>query len=70
MIKQNKTRLTFILAGLFFAGVAATGCNNGDSEKTATTDSVKTEVKTVKTPVVDSLDSILKGNTKPTPEGH
>lgn len=73
MIKQNKSKLTFILAGIFFAGIIIAGCNNGEADKAATKDSpaaaapAPTEVKKDTMPAGGDTTK-LKGNEKPTPE--
>ncbi|MEP7254725.1 MAG: hypothetical protein ABI666_03060 [Ferruginibacter sp.] len=70
MIKQNKLKLTFILAGVLFAGITITGCNNGDADKAAVKDSTTTVTTVVKNDSIPAKgDSLkLKGNEKPTPE--
>lgn len=49
MIKQNKTKLQFVLGAILFLSVAVTACNNGDKKDTvkdgpAVTDSLKKNV--------------------------
>ena len=64
MIKQNKTKLLLVLSIIFFVCIAFAACNNKESEKTVTTESVTTPVKTDSLPVRDSMDT---GEVKPTP---
>ena len=73
MIKQNKSKLTFILAAVLFAGITFTACNGGEADKAATKDSPATvappptEVKKDSGPAGGDTTK-LKGNEKPTPE--
>lgn len=59
MIKQNKTKLQFILGGILMVTFAVAGCNSGDADKAATKDTPVTEVKTAvpDLPVLDSMDT-------------
>lgn len=73
MIKQNKTKLLFILSAMFFACVLIISCNNNaESEKAETKDTAAPapaapEVKK-DTPAAVIDTAAIKGNTKPTPE--
>jgi len=74
MNKRTKTTLRFILGGFLMATFAVTGCNNTDTEKVTTKDSVTTEVKT-EMPAPAMKDSVkdtmlpTPGNVSPTPGG-
>lgn len=48
MNKQNKTKLQFILGGILLVTFAIAGCNNGKTDKTTTTDTLRTD--TIPTP--------------------
>jgi uncharacterized lipoprotein len=70
MIKQNKTKLPFILGAALLLSVAA--CNNSGEKK----ETVKDEPATTTTPtpapsVKDSTDTMekIKGGVSPTPGG-
>lgn len=54
MIKQNKTKLQFVLGAILFLSVAVTACNNDGEKK----DTVKKETTTVIKR--DSTDSMVK----------
>lgn len=56
MIKQNKTKLQFILAGMLMLTFAA--CNNSGDKKEATTDSPAVKTETPPPAVRDSVDSM------------
>jgi hypothetical protein len=67
MIKQNKTKLQFILAGMLMLTFAA--CNNSGDKKEAATDSPAVETKTETPPptVRDSVDTMEKTPGKVAP---
>lgn len=56
MIKQNKTRLQFMLGGILMLTFAVAGCNNNGEKKEAAKDSVVTF--TPPTIVKDSTDTM------------
>lgn len=66
MIKQNKTKLHFILGAALLATMAVTGCNNNGDEKEAKKDTVVTTPPPPATPK-DSIDTMEKtpGNQAP-----
>jgi hypothetical protein len=68
MIKQNKTKLQFILGAILFLSVAVTACNN-DGEKKET---VKDEPVITAPAVTDSIDTNhmekMKGGVSPVDE--
>ena len=65
MIKQNKTRLQFMLGGILMLTFAVAGCNNDGEKKEAVKDSVVT--LTPPTIVKDSTDTMeaKPGNVAP-----
>lgn len=69
MIKLIKTKLPFILGGIFLVAFAIAGCNNeGGEEKAATTDSPKTEIKTETPPPATTDTPVMdQGDTRPVP---
>lgn len=70
MIKQNKTKLQFILGGFFLATLAISACNNEGDTKEAAEEPVKTEEPA---PVAkDSTDTmeVTPGSVSPTPEAN
>jgi hypothetical protein len=68
MIKQNKTKLQFVLGTVLFLSVAVAGCNN-DGEKKET---VKDEPVVTAPVVTDSIDTNhmekMKGGVSPVDE--
>lgn len=54
MIKQNKTRLQFMLGGILMLTFAVAGCNNSGEKKEAAKDSVVTTTPAVR----DSNDTM------------
>ena len=66
MIRQNKTKLQFILGGALLLTLAVAACNNGGETKVVTKDSITT---TVTPPVVikDSNDTMEKMPGKKAP---
>jgi uncharacterized lipoprotein len=71
MIKQNKTKLPFILGAALLLSVAA--CNNNGEKKETVKDEPANEMKTPTPPpsVSDSTDTMekVKGAVSPTPGG-
>ena len=56
MIKQNKTKLQFVLGAILFLSVAVAACNNdGEKKETVKNESTTTTVKR------DSTDTMIKG---------
>lgn len=74
MIRQNKTKLQFILAGILMLSFGVTACNNSGDTKETPKDSVGAEQKVVTPPpppvVKDSNDTMEKtpGKVSPTPD--
>ena len=69
MIKQNKTKLLFILGTIFVVSIAMAACNSKESEKTVTIDSAAMQVKKDSMNVIDTL-LLDSGKVKPTPDGN
>ena len=67
-MKQKKTKLTFIFAALLLSAVVFTACNNSSSDKPATTETPAATKDSTPVPAPALDDSMMKGNTKPTPE--
>ena len=69
-MKQKKTKLTFIFAALLLSAVVFTACNNSSSDKPATTETPAATKDSTPAPAPAPAldDSMMKGNTKPTPE--
>lgn len=59
MIKQNKTKLQFILGSALFLTLAVAACNNNGETKVVTTDSITTVV-TPPVVIKDSNDTMEK----------
>lgn len=71
MIKQNKTKLQFILGGILMLALTVGACNgSGESKETATDTTL--EIKTDTMPLRDSTDTMEKtpGKVSPTPGGN
>lgn len=57
MTKQNKTKLQFILGGILVVTFAVAGCDNGKTDKTTVTMTVKDTMDSItghKAPVVET----------------
>ena len=65
MNKTTRTKLQFILAGIFMLSFAVIGCNDTKKETTVTTDTTK-----MNTPVIDTTMEKLPGDSAPTPDGN
>ena len=61
MIRQNKTKLYFILGGALVLTLAVAGCNNGETKE------VKKDSVTTKTIIRDSIDTMEKMTGKKAP---
>ena len=68
MIRQNKTKLYFILGTALFLTLAIAACNNDGKTKVVTTDSI-TKIITPPVVIKDSNDSMEKKTGKVAP-GH
>ena len=53
MNKQNKTKLQFILGAILLVTFAVAGCNNGEADKTTTTETKTTVTEQPR----DSMDT-------------
>ena len=58
MIKQNKTKLQFVLGAILFLSVAIAACNNGDNKET-----VKDEPATIDTSKKNATDTPMVKET-------
>jgi hypothetical protein len=59
MIKQNRTKLQFILGGILMLTFAVAGCNNDGEKKEATKDTLtKTPPATVNVPLDTPMEKI------------
>ena len=67
-MNKNKTNLLFIFSSIFFVCIAVAACNNKESEKAVTTDTLTT----IKTDPVQPIDTMIvdSGKVKPTPDGN
>lgn len=68
MIKQNKTKLQFVLGAILFLSVAVAACNNdGEKKVTVKDEPVTTTTVTEKRDSTDSMEKI-KGGVSPVEE--
>lgn len=66
MIKQNKTKMQFVLGAILFLSVAVTACNN-DGEKKETVKDEPAVTAPVKRDSTDSMEK-MKGAVSPVDE--
>lgn len=69
-MKQKITKLVFVFAAMLIASVFLTSCNNASKETPpASTDAPSAKQDSTVAPMPQSgNDSMMNGNTKPTPE--